>query len=65
MQHEGFSGGGGAGDAVALFAQNLFERGANLGLVVDDQNVVHEGSPFSSVSVLPSKHGRAGWGRAP
>ena len=49
-QHQRLGRGGGAGDAVALFAENLFERGANLRFVVDDQDVVHEGSPFAAVS---------------
>ena len=37
---------GRAGHAVALFAQNFFERGANLRFVVDHQDVVHEARPF-------------------
>ena len=50
-EHEGLGRGGSAGDAVAFFAEDFFERGANFRLVVDHQDVVHEASPFRGVSV--------------
>ena len=37
---EGFCGGGGGGDEVVLFFEDGFERVADLGLVVDDEDVV-------------------------
>ena len=40
-EDEGFGGGAGGGDGVAFFAEDLFERVANLGFVVDDEDVVH------------------------
>ena len=38
---EGLGGGGGGGDEVVLFAEDGFERLADLGFVVDDEDVVH------------------------
>jgi len=52
-QHHRFAGGGGAGHAIALFAQNLFQRSANLRLVVHHQNVIHDCSPLSGATPLP------------
>ncbi len=40
---EGFGGGGGGGDGVALFGEDGVERLADLGFVVDDEDVVHGG----------------------
>ena len=42
-QREGFGGGAGGGDGVVLFAQDGFEGVADVGFVVDDENVVHKG----------------------
>ncbi len=41
---EGFGGGAGGGDDVVLFAEDGFEGLADVGFVVDDENVVHRGS---------------------
>ena len=38
---EGFGGGAGGGDGVVLFAEDGFEGFADVGFVVDDENVVH------------------------
>ncbi len=43
-QLEGFGGGAGGGDGVVLFAEDGFEGLADVGFVVDDENVVHKGS---------------------
>ena len=40
---ESFGGGAGGGDGVVLFAEDGFERLADVGFVVDDENVVHRG----------------------
>ncbi len=40
-QHQALAAGCGSGDEVALFAQDLFQRIADLRLVVDDEDVVH------------------------
>ncbi len=42
---EGLGGGGGGGDEVALFVEDGFERVADLGFVVDDEDVVQALSP--------------------
>ncbi len=40
----GFGDGAGGGDGVVLFAEDGFEGLADVGLVVDDEDVVHRGS---------------------
>ncbi len=42
-QGEGFGGGSGGGDEVAFFREDAFKRLADLGFVVDDEDVVHKG----------------------
>ena len=40
---EGFGGGAGGGDDVVFLAEDGFEGVADVGFVVDDENVVHKG----------------------
>jgi hypothetical protein len=42
-EDERLGGGGGGGHGVALFAEYLFERGADFGFVVDDEDVMRHG----------------------
>ena len=41
-EHEAFGRGGRGGHGVAFFGEDLFERGADLCLVVDHEDMVHE-----------------------
>ena len=43
-EFKGFGGGAGGRDGVVLFAEDGFEGLADVGFVVDDENVVHRGS---------------------
>src|SRR5208337_2181272 len=53
QQHQGLGSGSRRSHSVALLAQDLFERSANLRLVVHHQNVIHARIPFSGAAALP------------
>src|SRR6202007_532892 len=57
QQKHGFACRGRAGHTITLFAQDLFQRVADLRFVIHHKDVIHQGSPFTTVSVLPSKAG--------
>ena len=49
-EHKSLSRGGSRSNAVAFFAENLFERGANLRLIIDHEDMIHERASVRGVA---------------